>query len=151
MPIYSPHSLLGRPFLSCLKFNATYSETLLKFPPQMEGVTVVSKSFHILFYAAPYCTVICLIRHISLPLTRNLFIRVGTVSSLFLFFQELRQNLVFNVKRRNDIRENRVIYCSVQFSSVAQSCPTLCDLIDSSIPGFPVHHQFPEHAQINVY
>ena len=44
-----------------------------------------------------------------------------------------------------------MIYCSVQFSSVAQSCPTLCDLIDSSIPGFPDHHQVPEHAQINVY
>ena len=100
----------------------------------MEGVTVVSKSFHILFYAAPYCTVICLIRHISLPLTRNLFIRVGTVSSLFLFFQELRQNLVFNVKRRNDIRENRpseVMTCSRSHSwlevarirGMVRSCP----------------------------
>lgn len=68
---------------------------------------MISKSFHILFYAAPYRTVICLIQRISLPLTRNLFIRVGMVSGLFLFFQELRQNLVFNVKGRNDIRENR--------------------------------------------
>ena len=31
-----------------------------------------------------------------------------------------------------------------QFSSVAKSCPTLCDPIDCSLPGFPVHHQFPE-------
>ena len=30
---------------------------------------------------------------------------------------------------------------SVQFSSVAQSCQTLCDPMDCSIPGFPVHHQ----------
>ena len=30
---------------------------------------------------------------------------------------------------------------SVQFSSVAQSCPTLCDPMDCSMPGFPVHHQ----------
>ena len=31
-----------------------------------------------------------------------------------------------------------------QFSSVTQSCPTLCDPIDCSMPGFLVHHQFPE-------
>ena len=35
-----------------------------------------------------------------------------------------------------------------QFSSVAQSCPTLCDLMDCSTPGFHVHHQLPELAQI---
>ena len=34
-----------------------------------------------------------------------------------------------------------------QFSSVVQSCPTLCDPMDCSIPGFPVHHQRPELAQ----
>ena len=33
---------------------------------------------------------------------------------------------------------------SIQFSSVAQSCPTLCDPMDCSMPGFPVHHQLPE-------
>ena len=33
---------------------------------------------------------------------------------------------------------------SVQFSAVAQSCPTMCDPIDCSVPGLPVHHQLPE-------
>ena len=33
---------------------------------------------------------------------------------------------------------------SVQFSSVAQSCLTLCDPMDHSTPGLPVHHQLPE-------
>ena len=33
---------------------------------------------------------------------------------------------------------------SVQFSSVAQSCPTLCDPMNCSTPGLPVHHQHPE-------
>ena len=37
-----------------------------------------------------------------------------------------------------------------QFSSVAQSCPTLCDPVDCSMPGFPVHHQLPELAQTHV-
>ena len=34
-----------------------------------------------------------------------------------------------------------------QFSSVAQSCPTLCDPMTCSTPGFPVHHQLPEFTQ----
>ena len=35
---------------------------------------------------------------------------------------------------------------SVQFSSIVQLCPTLCDPMDCSSPGFPVHHQLPELA-----
>ena len=33
---------------------------------------------------------------------------------------------------------------SIQFSSVAQSCPTLCDPMNRSMPGLPIHHQLPE-------
>ena len=36
---------------------------------------------------------------------------------------------------------------SVQFSSVAQSCPTLCDPMNRSMPCLPVHHQLPEFTQ----
>ena len=39
----------------------------------------------------------------------------------------------------------------VQFSSVAQSCPTLCDPMDRSTPGLPVHHQLPEFTQTQVH
>ena len=39
-----------------------------------------------------------------------------------------------------------VFYYSVQFSSVAQLCPTLCNPMDCSTPGFPVHHQLSELA-----
>ena len=35
--------------------------------------------------------------------------------------------------------------------SVAKSCPTLCDLMDCSMPGFPVLHYLPEFAQICVH
>ena len=38
-----------------------------------------------------------------------------------------------------------------QFSSVAQSCPTLCDPIDYSTPGLPVHHQPPELTQTHIH
>ena len=38
-----------------------------------------------------------------------------------------------------------------QFSSVTQSCLTLCDPMDCSTPGLPVHHQLPELAQSHVH
>ena len=40
---------------------------------------------------------------------------------------------------------------SVQFSSVTQLCPTLCDPMNRSTPGLPVHHQFPEFTQTHVH
>ena len=40
---------------------------------------------------------------------------------------------------------------SIQFSSVTQSCPTLCDPMNRSTPGLPVHHQLPEPTQIHVH
>ena len=39
----------------------------------------------------------------------------------------------------------------IQFGSVAQSCPTLCDPMDCSTPSFPVHHEFPELTQTHVH
>ena len=43
------------------------------------------------------------------------------------------------------------IHCSVEFSSVSQSCLTLCDPMNCSTPGFPVHHQLSELAQTHVH
>ena len=43
------------------------------------------------------------------------------------------------------------VYISVQFSSVAQSCQTLCDPMDCSIPDFPFHHQLLDPAQTHVH
>ena len=39
----------------------------------------------------------------------------------------------------------------IQFNSVTQLCLTLCDTMDCSMPGFPVHHQIPELAQTHVH
>ena len=39
----------------------------------------------------------------------------------------------------------------IQFSSVAQSCPTLCDPMNRSTPGLPVHHQLLEFTQTHVH
>ena len=43
------------------------------------------------------------------------------------------------------------MFSSVQFSSVAQSCLTLCDPMNCSTPGLPVHHQLPESTQTHVH
>ena len=40
---------------------------------------------------------------------------------------------------------------SVQFNSVTQSCPTLCNPMNHSTPGRPVHHQLPEFTQTHVH
>ena len=40
---------------------------------------------------------------------------------------------------------------SVQFSSVTQSCPTLCDPMNCSTPGLPVYHHLPEFTQTHVH
>ena len=41
--------------------------------------------------------------------------------------------------------------CFSSFSSVAQSCPTLCDPMNRSTPGLPVHHQLPEFTQTHSH
>ena len=51
------------------------------------------------------------------------------------------------------INENRIIKgakISVQFSPVSQLCPTLCNPMDCSLPGLPVHRQLPEFTQTHV-
>ena len=49
------------------------------------------------------------------------------------------------------LKESYTVISSVQFSSVAQSCPTLCDPMNRSTPGLPVHHQLPESTQTHVH
>ena len=44
-----------------------------------------------------------------------------------------------------------IMFLPSQFSSVAQSCPTLCSPMDCSTPGLTVHHQPPELAQTHVH
>ena len=51
-----------------------------------------------------------------------------------------------------------MLYClvtqiapSVQFSSVTQSCPILCDPMNRHMPGLPVHHQLPEFTQTHIH
>ena len=47
--------------------------------------------------------------------------------------------------------ECKMLRISISISSVAQSCPTLCDPMNHSTPGLPVHHQHPEFTQTQVH
>ena len=52
---------------------------------------------------------------------------------------------LFLLKSQRNFLANTI---SVQFSLVSQSCPTLCDPMNCSTPGLPVHHQLPEFTQL---
>ena len=55
---------------------------------------------------------------------------------------------LFSNKRKLIIKPQKI---HAQFSSVAQSCLTLCDPMNRSTPGLPVHHQLPEFTQTHVH
>ena len=62
------------------------------------------------------------------------------------YMQNHAQKLIFQLRTYyNQILELH------QFSSVTQSCPTLCNPMDCSTPGLPVHHQLLEFTQTHVY
>jgi len=48
-------------------------------------------------------------------------------------------------------KKQNLLKSNTQFSSVTKSCPTLCDPMNRSTPGFPVHHQLPESTQTHVH
>ena len=66
-----------------------------------------------------------------------------TFSCLFFFFNKKPTQLTLFVLC--------VYHSSVQFSSVAQSCPTLCDPMNHSRPGHPANHQFQEFTQTHIH
>ena len=59
--------------------------------------------------------------------------------------------LLFPYPLRKDTHETGRPVVQLQFSSVAQLCPTLCDPMNRSSPGLPVHHQLPEFTQTHVH
>jgi len=68
-----------------------------------------------------------------------------SISSLFIILKNCKQYTGLLVQIIMDYT------FSIQFSSVTQSCPTLCDPMNSSMPGLPVHHQLPESTQMHVH
>ena len=56
---------------------------------------------------------------------------------------------LFSLLHHQPLSSHQIV--SLQFSSVTQSCPTLCDPMDCGTPGFPVHPQLPEFTQTPVH
>ena len=78
--------------------------------------------------------------HSSAP---GIFIKIDQLSG--------HQTEVVPQSRNVTLSDHTVIETDIQFSSVAQSCPTLCDPRNCSMPDPPVHHQLPEFTQTHVH
>ena len=68
------------------------------------------------------------------------------------FKSSVQQTIFFVVSKKNILwfKCQECAYYGFQLSSVAQSCPTLCDPMNRSMPGLPVRHQLPEFTQTHV-
>ena len=80
----------------------------------------------------------------------------GKTRDLFKKIRDTKETFHANmgtIKDRNgkDLQKQKRLRSSVQFSSVAQSLPTLCDPMNRSTPGLPVHHQLLEFTQTHVH
>ena len=78
----------------------------------------------------------------------SLFSKVSSRSSPLVREGGLDFSLICDPRKK---KKYIYIYISVQFSSVAQSCPTLCDPMDHSTPGLSVYYQLPEFTQTHVH
>ena len=75
-------------------------------------------------------------------------LRIGKLLSILFF----RKHHIYRISYFILELHNHVsLGFSVQFSSVAQSCPTLCDSMNHSMPDLPVHHQLPKFTQTHVH
>ena len=77
---------------------------------------------------------------------------VETVSVLFFWAPKSLQMVIAAMKLKDAYSlEGKLWPTSVQFSSVAQSCPALCDPVSCSTPGLPVHQRLPEFTQTHIH
>ena len=87
----------------------------------------------------------------SLQICWNIRSGGGTQSSVFYFLTSSLGNSDMHEPENNVNDVNYFPIFQFQFSSVTQLCPTLCDLMDCSTPGFPVHHQLLEFSQTHAH
>ena len=91
------------------------------------------------------------VRHVQLPSCVLLF--ATSVLHYLLEFAQIHVHWVGDaIKPSHPLSQLGLFrYQSVQLSSVAQSCLTLCDPMNRSTPGLPVHHQLPGFTQTHVH
>ena len=76
-------------------------------------------------------------------------LRYADDTTLMVESEEELKSLLIKVKEESE--KVGLKLRSVQFSSVGQLCPTLCDPMNHSTPGLPVHHHLPEFTQAHVH
>ena len=145
--VFSPHWSLPED-----QAELTASALMLKCVYQLGAVATRVQSF-------------C-IHHVTLPLQNpvtNLgpfgkayrFLATGGIPNCFPLTRLRKPNLAFVVLQiylSNPSLGGEFLPCQLlQFSSVTQLCPTLCDPMSCSMPGLPVHHQLPEFTQTHVH
>ena len=97
-------------------------------------------SFHLFcFYNVFSLSFIVPFFGLDIPLISPIFLKISLIVPLLLFSSI---SLHCSLKKA---------YFYIHFSSVAQSCPTVCDPENHSMPGLPDHHQLPEFTQTHVY
>ena len=69
--------------------------------------------------------------------------------------QDWNRSVFIPIPKKGNAKEcsnyHAISLISLQFSSVAQSCPTLCEPMNCSTPGLPVHHQLPAFTQTHIH
>ena len=110
-------------------------------------ISKTSDSYHITFRYLR--TIITTCQPIWYPPNSRSFQHIWNISR-FQHFWNLTVVLLI-IKSIFQLTGGSVVLSSVQFSSVAQSCPTLCDPMNRSTPGLPVHYQLPELTQTHVH
>ena len=85
--------------------------------------------------------------HHSLPYSAQALSGMGQPESLI---ANKPWKVLFSNPPTSALHQSPLLF-SVQSSSVAQSCPTLCDPMNCSMPGLPVHHHLPEFTQTHVH
>ena len=130
--------------LSMAHFTSKASYSLWNYPPLLSRKQILLVSW------APYNLPRLHVRHTQTPLA--LTAAPGKPWLVFPVYQGCHQGTVYilhkytsNIFLHHPGKSGAVsVYISsVQFSSGAQSCPILWNPMDSSLPGFPVHHQLP--------
>ena len=86
-----------------------------------------------------------------LTMPKPLTVWITTDHGKFLKRWEYQNCLLRNLSAGQEATVRTGHETSVQFGSVAQSCPTLCDPMDYSTPDLPVHHQLLEFAQTHIH